>query len=68
MDASVVLAQVAGAGFDFANLSARPDSHEHSRANGVAVALPAHQTNLQRVVAVAAVVPQQIGGLAVVKE
>src|SRR5206468_9450945 len=66
MDAGVVLTQVAGAGFDLANLRARPDGHEHSGADGVAVAPRPDQTKLQRVVAVAAVVPQEIGRLTVV--
>ena len=66
MDTGVVLTQVAGAGFDLANLSGPSDGHEHSRPNGVAVAPLPHQANQKGVVPVTAVVPQEIGGLTVV--
>src|SRR5216683_1759373 len=49
VDASIVLAQIAGAGFDLAQLGARSHGHEQSGADGVMVARLPDQTNLQRV-------------------
>src|SRR5436309_11049775 len=67
MDASVVLAQIAGAGSDLANLCMLPDGRQHFRADGAAVAPAPYQAHSQRVLAVGPLVPPQLRRLPVLR-